>query len=608
MIRPFTWWFSVVAFVGAICFLATLVAVNGFRSTWPIFFVLGAPVAIYVFATNRNSPGMLPIALILGAAATANIFVSLVFPLRAPVIYTLGYALSTAVCVVAGGVFFCGWVSPISPQPKLLSVFGLFAIGSYFFVASLAAPTASVIGPFAFLFGAIMCGVPLLVLVAISVNNRSRLVYYIFAALLTLWTFVWTVGLFLNTYAMRSKVHIARYQLTIAFDEVEQNFVANEWLDVKFDWHDDGDLVRDAEGKLAAWDQQISMHKAMELADLDKFFIVSADLDEGAPDEKASPQVAAGLRMERRSVIPSQKDGLLFRTAQFQLPRALGTTPAVIAAPPEVMQIQVNIPDNFGLEVNVSGTARRSVDSDGRATLQIYGREVESVWGMLMLRYPIRALRKAYISDLAYLAGNRLAQGGFVAFLGAFFLLTAIIATKRWIRHHGGPRIFISYRRNDAPGFAQALFQYLERALPTAKIFMDVNGGLHPGDDFSAALRTSINECDVLLAVIGPAWVDARDEKGLRRLEDEKDWVRLEIGTALRSRKLVIPILVGGASIPKPRDLPEFLCSLPRKYAVELRTLKFKVDAQDLVQFLTRFRRTPTQRQLDEIETVKAIG
>jgi len=302
--------------------------------------------------------------------------------------------------------------------------------------------------------------------------------------------------------------------------------------------------------------------------------------------------------MERRSSIPSQQDGLLFLTGQFQLPSALGLTPAVMARPPEVMQVQVNVPENFGLEHNLSGKAMRVVDPNGRASLQIYGREVEDVWGTLVLRYPIKPLRTAYLSDLAHLAGNHLAQAGLAIVLGMLFLWTAIIATKRWTQRQSGPRIFINYRRGDEPGFAQALFQYLERALPTARVFMDVSGGLDPGDDFSTVLRASVDECDVLLAVIGPAWTDVRDERGLRRLEDDNDWVRREIATALERKKLVIPILVGGAPMPKPVDLPDVLRALRGKQAVELRTLTFKVDAQHLVQFLAGYRKVPAQSRL----------
>jgi hypothetical protein len=95
--------------------------------------------------------------------------------------------------------------------------------------------------------------------------------------------------------------------------------------------------------------------------------------------------------------------------------------------------------------------------------------------------------------------------------------------------------VFISYRRNDEPGSAQALFARLEAAFPADTLFMDVTG-VSAGDDFELMLREKIKSCDVLLAVIGPGWYGATPEPGKRRLDDPRDFVRIEIASALRLR------------------------------------------------------------------------
>lgn len=599
MIRPFGWWVSFLVFVTTVGVALAVIVANGLQASWPILSVTAAPFAAYVVASNRMLPGVRTILLVLSAATFANIIVSVHSPLSAPFLETCVYAFSSSVCILAGGVLACKWLSPIAPRPSLLGLFGMLAIGLYFLVATLSAPTAWVGGLYAFLLGAILCGVPLFILVTLGAKAHTgwkRFVYYTLATLIAIGTFVVTIGLFFNYYAMLSKLQVSRYQLTLDFNDNEQNFVANEWLQAEFDWRDDDDLVRNAEGAIAGWDQQISMHETLEMVSLSDFHIVDMDIREYTPDSNAPytdgvvDRFRVVLSMERSSIIPSQQDGLLFQTAQFRLPTALGLTPAVMAEPPDLLQIQVNTSENFGLEHNVAGTAVRVIDPEGRASLQIYGQAVEDVWGTLRLRYPIKPLRAAYLSDVAYLAGNRLVHAGVAIGLGGLLLWTAILAGRRWARRQTGPRIFINYRRGDEPGFAQALFQYLERTLPTAEVFMDVSGGLQPGDDFSEVLRVSVDDCDVLLAVIGPAWADARNEDGSRRLEDGNDWVRREIATALEREKLVVPILVGGARIPKRGDLPEVLRSLSGKQAVELRTLTFKVDAHQLVQFLSGYR------------------
>src|SRR6516162_7928694 len=62
----------------------------------------------------------------------------------------------------------------------------------------------------------------------------------------------------------------------------------------------------------------------------------------------------------------------------------------------------------------------------------------------------------------------------------------------------------------------------------------------------------------IMLAIIGPNWVDARDEKtGNRRIDDPEDWVRVEIERALAQKIPVIPVLVAGATLPSKSDLPQ---------------------------------------------------
>ena len=92
-------------------------------------------------------------------------------------------------------------------------------------------------------------------------------------------------------------------------------------------------------------------------------------------------------------------------------------------------------------------------------------------------------------------------------------------------------KIFINYRREDDPGFTQALFSRLEHAFPPEQIFMDVDN-IPPGTNFVRFLDEQIAQCDVVLVVIGKSWIDARDETNTRQLENPADFVRIEIDAA----------------------------------------------------------------------------
>ena len=112
---------------------------------------------------------------------------------------------------------------------------------------------------------------------------------------------------------------------------------------------------------------------------------------------------------------------------------------------------------------------------------------------------------------------------------------------------------FISYRREDAAGYAGRLRESLERKLGAARVFRDVDT-LRPGQDFVQAIEARLADCAVMLAVIGREWAGARDLAGSRRLDEPFDFVRIEIAAALaRPEVLVVPVLVEGASMPTSR-------------------------------------------------------
>src|SRR5690349_5086869 len=130
------------------------------------------------------------------------------------------------------------------------------------------------------------------------------------------------------------------------------------------------------------------------------------------------------------------------------------------------------------------------------------------------------------------------------------------------------PSIFLSYRRSDVPAHAGRLYDRLVGHFGTDNVFMDVDT-LEPGEDFVERIQARVARCDVLLAVIGPAWL-ASDGVGGRRLDDPSDWVRVEIAEALKRQVRVVPVLVAGAAMPPAEDLPEQLRPLSRRHALEM--------------------------------------
>lgn len=149
-------------------------------------------------------------------------------------------------------------------------------------------------------------------------------------------------------------------------------------------------------------------------------------------------------------------------------------------------------------------------------------------------------------------------------------------------------RIFISYRRQDSQHQADRLHAHLKQAVqdPDEQIFIDVDN-IPLGVDFFVHLDSKVGQCDVLLALIGPGWLDARDPvANVRRLDDPADFVRIEIASALKRGVPVVPVLLDGTPPPHPKDLPEDLRPLVRRQAVEVRRMSFDADADRLVRGL----------------------
>lgn len=145
--------------------------------------------------------------------------------------------------------------------------------------------------------------------------------------------------------------------------------------------------------------------------------------------------------------------------------------------------------------------------------------------------------------------------------------------------------VFISYRREDSEGFARGLFQSLVAALGADHVFMDVEGiGL--GTDFVEAIDKSLASCGALLVLIGKDWMSCTDASGSRRLDDPQDFVRMEVAKALEQQVRVIPVLIKGAKMPAPEDLPESLRPVTRRQALELRHERWNQDVEQLTSAL----------------------
>ena len=141
---------------------------------------------------------------------------------------------------------------------------------------------------------------------------------------------------------------------------------------------------------------------------------------------------------------------------------------------------------------------------------------------------------------------------------------------------HSANRIFISYRRDDAAGYAGRLEEALEKRLGRGCVFRDVLD-ISPGEDVVAAIRARLASAQAVLVLIGPRWTGG-EMPGQRRIDDEGDFVRLEVAVALDSGARVVPVLLPGAVMPAEADLPLPLKPLSRRNALSLSDAHWDAD------------------------------
>jgi hypothetical protein len=142
-------------------------------------------------------------------------------------------------------------------------------------------------------------------------------------------------------------------------------------------------------------------------------------------------------------------------------------------------------------------------------------------------------------------------------------------------------KLFISYRRQDSSANALGISQYLEHEFGRKNVFIDVD--MRAGAKFPTVLEQRLAECKVMLALIGPEWLNLRDEHGRRRLDIPDDWVRLEIAHALKRNIPVIPIRVNGAPLPLRDELPDDIRGLLDHQAVSVTHAGFRHEMAGLV-------------------------
>jgi hypothetical protein len=130
------------------------------------------------------------------------------------------------------------------------------------------------------------------------------------------------------------------------------------------------------------------------------------------------------------------------------------------------------------------------------------------------------------------------------------------------------PKLIISYRRLDSDAMAGRIRDNLAAHYGNDSVFIDVDN-IPFGKDFREHIREAFGDHDMMIAVIGQKWLGQR-KGGRTRIQEETDPVRVEIEMALQRNMPMVPVLVNGARMPKPQDLPDSMKAFSFRNAAEI--------------------------------------
>ncbi len=198
---------------------------------------------------------------------------------------------------------------------------------------------------------------------------------------------------------------------------------------------------------------------------------------------------------------------------------------------------------------------------------------ITAYWKSQRVRWTMKRLESDLAEEVAQL--NRDALPTPRQRIGGVDIINAATAEKA-----GG--VFICYRREDSSYPARIIRDRLAERLRPESIFFDIDS-IDLGVDWVEVLADRVGACDALVAIIGKTWASCTDQDGHRRLDDPRDFVRIEIEAALKRKVHVIPVTVEGAPMPKADELPRGLKDLPRRNGIALSHTGFDAEVEKLV-------------------------
>ena len=129
--------------------------------------------------------------------------------------------------------------------------------------------------------------------------------------------------------------------------------------------------------------------------------------------------------------------------------------------------------------------------------------------------------------------------------------------------------VFVNYRTGDSEWAAYLIARALVRRFGAHQVFY-ASTSIEVGEDFRRRIESRVPDCDVLISVIGPRWLEPEPD-GTRRIDDPEDWVHKELRLAFENDVHIIPVLLDDTPRLLPERLPADIADLAHRQFIRLR-------------------------------------
>lgn len=148
----------------------------------------------------------------------------------------------------------------------------------------------------------------------------------------------------------------------------------------------------------------------------------------------------------------------------------------------------------------------------------------------------------------------------------------------------GKKTIFLSYRRDDIPGYVRQLQEDLQRHFGADKVFRDVED-IPGGQQWKEVLSNSLAQSAALIVVIGPRWEQIWRE----RADKSSDYIVYELNKARDIGIPIIPVTINGTVLSQDLDLGSVAWLTDKQhYDISDRQGRWPTDVLGLVSILER--------------------